>query len=439
MKKYLHTVFRETGKMEAYAVRQMAKLGFIPNKNAVAMVIVAAFFVSISSLPSPAAAAANFKVTNVIPGVTANPVLVTFPPGISTVKYVVATLKGVFLGMTSANKQYTFMDASGLPLYNADNGFYGLAFHPQFATNYRFFATYKSKGLNWTLAEFKATKKSDGLVYGNPTPVKILLSLPSTTFANEGGFIQFAPDGTLYISTGDGPNSYGTLGYAKDSYSLFGAILRISVDCPAGTTTPYCIPASNPYSLRAAGHPAVWSKGVRNPWRFWIDSLTTPAQVYIADVGEDQFEEINIEPFNKIRYTDKGDPSTLFYGWNISQGSDCVHRPGQPAPSCDTSRQSLPKYTWPTRGTTGATAGWCCAIGGVVARNPAQSKLYGRYFYGDLCGGKVCSLKYDSKTGKVSDNVCASMPIGPMTGFGLDSAGNVYAVTLMDVFSVTPV
>ena len=156
----------------------------------------------------------------------------------------------------------------------------------------------------------------------------VLLSIPhSSEVIHNGGLVTFGPDGYLYIGTGDGGGAGDPGEHGQDSTVLLGKILRVDVD----GGFPYAIPASNPFAGRS-GADEVWAYGLRNPWRFSFDRLTQ--DLYIADVGEVTWEEIDFAP--------AGDPGGHNYGWDQMEGTHCH----EPMTGCETSGKVLPVYEY---------------------------------------------------------------------------------------------
>ena len=219
---------------------------------------------------------------------------------------------------------------------------------------------------------------------------------------------MFGPDGYLYIGTGDGGAGGDPAGNGQNKGVLLGKLLRIDVD-NAGNNAPYGIPADNPFVGVAGVRPEVWAYGLRNPWRFSFDRQT--GDLWIADVGQNAFEEVNVQPAGSNGGED--------YGWNIMEADSCYNdaAPTSPLKACD--EQGLVKPVLEYSHDVGQSI-----TGGYVYRGASVSVLGGRYIYGDFVSGTIWSAApqgdgaYESSTLLDSGfNVVA---------FGEDEAGELY-------------
>jgi glucose/arabinose dehydrogenase len=221
---------------------------------------------------------------------------------------------------------------------------------------------------------------------------------------HNGGMIAFGPDGFLYIGLGDGGGSGDPQGNAQDLTTLLGKILRIDVS----TGTPYSIPADNPFVGVAGARREIWALGLRNPWRFSFDRDS--ADLYIGDVGEADWEEIDFQ-------------SALVggganYGWNITEGPDCFN-----AAACIRTGLTDPVLSY-------RTATGCAVVGGYVYRGAALSALQGHYLYSDNCAGFIKSFRV--VLGQVTDERTRTNTFDPgsgVTSFGEDGLGELYVMT----------
>ena len=290
-----------------------------------------------------------------------------------------------------------------------EQGMLGLAFHPRFASNGLFYVYYVDAAGQRTLTEFRGP---DGVA--DPASGRVLFSLPqppdSVDIRHYGGMLMFGPDGYLYVSLGDGADARGQ---GQDPGTVFGAILRLDVD----SGDPYGIPADNPFA-EGEGAPEVWAYGLRNPWRFSIDPVDS--LVYVADVGQETWEEVNVIPFE-----DGG----ANLGWPDSEGNHCFLDS-----ECDLAAFTTPVLEY------GHDDG-CSITGGHVYRGAAVPELTGHYFYGDWCGGWVRSFRYEEDI--VTDEMDWSEDlagVGQPNAFGLDQAGELYVASYAgDVFKIAPV
>jgi glucose/arabinose dehydrogenase len=294
----------------------------------------------------------------------------------------------------------TFLDIAGKVGCCGERGLLGLAFHPDFRSNGRFFVDYTRSGDGATvIAEYHAS--ASGLQSGDPASERILLVIPQPFENHNGGALRFGPDGLLYIGMGDGGSGNDPGNRAQDRTQLLGKILRIDVDRGA----PYAIPASNPFAS-GGGRAEIWALGLRNPWRFHFDRAT--GDFYIADVGQDQYEEVDYLP------TGTGAGANL--GWRVMEGFHCTGLGG--GPPCNDPSLTLPIVEYPHAN------GACSITGGTVYRGTQVAALVGRYLYADLCTGAIFSVARDRSGAWVVRNV---LTLGfNITTFGEDDAGESY-------------
>lgn len=288
-----------------------------------------------------------------------------------------------------------FLDLSTtIPVLNGvfdERGLLGLAFHPDYENNGRFFVRYSvprtgvagepcfgtSRGCHEeVLAEFSVSEADPNIA--DPTPT-ILFRINKPQFNHNGGAVHFGPDGYLYFSLGDGggandgladnPPSHGPIGNALNLNVLLGKMLRIDVDIDPGARggTPYEIPADNPF-VGVDGLDEIWAYGLRNPFQFSFDDrLGGDGTLWCADVGQNVFEEIDhILP-------------GLNYGWVTMEGAHCFNpfSPNNPPPMCDMTGLTMPVAEYDH--STGISV-----IGGYVYRGAASPALRGHYICGDF-------------------------------------------------------
>jgi hypothetical protein len=275
----------------------------------------------------------------------------------------------------------TFLDISSRVLFDGEQGLLGLAFHPQFSTNRRFFVHYTRQPDRATvIAEFRVSVGDPNIA--DPTPI-VLLTIPQPSDRHKGGMIEFGSDGLLYIATGDGGPGNDPANRAQNLEELLGKFLRLDVD-HAGTV------------------PTVFAYGFRNPWRFSFDRLT--GQIYAGDVGQGAREEIDI-------VTNGGN-----YGWRIWEGTQCTNLGPT---SCSAPGFIPPIIDYENTG----IAGRCAVIGGYVYRGVQGSLPYGAYVFGDSCSGEIFMFK-DGTMSVLLDNDFS------ISSFGEDDAGEIYVVFL---------
>jgi len=295
-----------------------------------------------------------------------------------------------------------FLDITGKVEPGGEKGLLGLAFHPNFSSNSKFYVNYTQRvgmQLQSVIAEYAAFSSTSSSA--NPTS-ELILPLGSSgpvdqPFDNHnGGQLAFGPDGLLYIGLGDGGGSNDTFGNGQNTNSLLGKILRVGVD-------PFFIPSDNPFE-NGGGAPEVYAYGLRNPWRFSFDRTT--GRLFAGDVGQNAREEVDL-------ITLGGN-----FGWNIMEGSIC--RPGGPA-NCNMTNLILPITDYDH-----GAAGGSSVIGGFVYRGSAIPALVGTYIFGDLSSGRVWGLKEDSSGAWIRTLVLEHDLT--VSAFGQDAAGELYLV-----------
>lgn len=299
-----------------------------------------------------------------------------------------------------------FLDLSESVVTTNESGLLGLAFHPQYANNGRFYVQYGAVGGNGThpVVLSEVVRSRNDPRRASPESERILMTVEYLSDFHLGGMLAFGPaDGMLYVSRGDGGS-----GRAQELGTWFGKLLRIDVDAVGDEA--YGIPEGN--MAGADVLPEIWSFGLRNPWRFSFDPCT--ADLYIGDVGEGEIEEVNHEPANTPGRN---------YGWNTLEGSRCLAASGP----CDPTGLTLPvvEYQHVDFG--------CAIISGYVYRGERIPGLRGTYVYADYCSGGFGSLRMDG--GRVTNSAKITDDINPdrtslITSFGMDDAGELYVVTL---------
>lgn len=305
--------------------------------------------------------------------------------------------------------QQPFLDISERVVAGGEQGLLGLAFHPEYPDDDRFFVMYTAAedGAN-TVSEFRA---ADGATdpAADPASERILLAIPDFAVNHNGGMVAFGPDGYLHVGTGDGGGGGDPQDNGQDPFALLGKILRIDIDGEPAGDAPYAIPPDNPFADGTAAAPEIWALGLRNPWRFTFDRET--ADIWIADVGQNQWEEINAEPAGQ---------GGRNYGWNTMEGPDCFE-----ADSCDQTGLTLPVTAYEHG------SGECTVVGGYVYRGEAHPELQGRYVYGDFCSGRIWSLDADVVLSAGSAEPGEPFEAGfSFSSFGEDEAGELYVVDL---------
>ncbi len=277
-----------------------------------------------------------------------------------------------------------------------EQGLLGLAFHPAFRDNGRFYLYYTDRAEDSRLIEYVVGPDPDR---ADPARRREVLFVDQPADRHNAGMLAFGPDGYLYVALGDGGDGGG---HGQEIDSLLGKILRLDVD----RGDPYSIPADNPF-VAGAGAPEIWAYGLRNPWRFSIDEVE--GLLYVADVGQSDLEEIDVVELRPVGYD---------FGWANMEGSECFA-----GRQCDPTGTVLPTVEY------GHDQG-CSVTGGYVYRGAAIPEIRGHYFYGDWCGGWVRSFRYEQGTATEQVDWSEDLgEIGQITSFGVDGQGELYITT----------
>jgi glucose/arabinose dehydrogenase len=297
-----------------------------------------------------------------------------------------------------------FLDITGRIASGGERGLLGLAFHPDYPTDPRFFVNYTDRDGNTVVSQFTVSGADPDL--GDPN-IEVVLMHIAQPFANHnGGAVVFGPDGMLYIATGDGGSEGDPKGNGQRLDTYLGKILRIDVDVAPGASTAYEVPADNPFTTTAGAKPEIWLYGLRNPWRIRFDHET--GDLWIGDVGQNAWEEIDV-----ARAGQKG----LDYGWNIMEATHCFN----PSSSCDQTGLTLPVAEYDH------SLG-CAVIGGVVVREPSQGHLNGGYLFGDACSDNLWLM--DPAGDQLRQAVLVAKMGRTLSSIGEGEDGSVYATSL---------
>jgi glucose/arabinose dehydrogenase len=278
-----------------------------------------------------------------------------------------------------------------------EQGLLGLAFHPEYASNGRFFVNYTDLSGDTVIAEYTRSEGEANL--SNPSSEAIIMTIRQPFSNHNGGDLAFGPDGNLWIATGDGGSGGDPQGNGQNLDTLLGKLLRVDVD--NGST--YTIPPDNPFVDDPEASDEIWALGLRNPWRFSFDRST--GDLYIGDVGQNAWEEIDFEA--------RTDPGGRNYGWNTMEGSRCFE-----SSNCSTEGLTLPAAEY------GHTLG-CSVTGGYVYRGTRFPALRGLYLYGDYCSGTVWAFAPEEWVSAVVGQTGVSI-----SSFGEDESGELYLTDL---------
>tara|TARA_R110000850_G_scaffold150497_1_gene273159 strand:+ start:51268 stop:52629 length:1362 start_codon:yes stop_codon:yes gene_type:complete len=285
-----------------------------------------------------------------------------------------------------------FLNISSQVSSGGERGLLGLAFHPDYASNGFFYVNYTNTNGNTQISRFSVSGDPD---IANPASELQMLSFSHGASNHNGGHLAFGPDGKLFIATGDGGGGGDPQNNSQTLSTYSGKILRLDVDLPA----PY-IPADNPFVDDPDVLDEIWAYGVRNPWKFSFDNETD--DIWIADVGEFSWEEINKEP---------SDVGGLNYGWRCYEGNNPFNTNGCPP----VEELTFPYAEYSSSGSR------CSVTGGYVYRGAEFPAIQGLYFFADLCTGEIGTINQEG-------DLTFHGPFGfsLITSFGVDVDNNLY-------------
>jgi glucose/arabinose dehydrogenase len=335
------------------------------------------------------------------------PIQITSPPGDPRL-FVVERGGTVKVSSGGTWLDEPFLDISALVSTEQERGLFSIAFAPDYAESGRAYLSYTDRAGDNRIEEYRAASTDPNRL--EAASQRLVLHVRQNSPIHNGGLIGFDPDGMLLIAVGDG----GPDAPAQDMGTLLGKFLRIDPATPSGDH-PYSVPADNPFVSSEGVRPEIWAFGLRNPWRWSLDPATH--DLFVADVGENDSEEINFVPRS-------AQPGANF-GWPRFEGRVGFF----PDQIIDTQNLVEPILTYKNSGST------CAVIGGGVYRG-SVAELRQLYLYGDFCDGTIKALR-------VSGGAAEQVPIGPvkvpqLVSFGEDSDGEMYAVSLEgEVFRLT--
>jgi glucose/arabinose dehydrogenase len=358
-------------------------------------------------VPSPTAATVQqgtFKLTQVASGLK-SPVNVTAAGDGSGRLFIVEQPGRILVMKNGQVLPRPFLDIRSLVAYGGERGLLGLAFHPDFGLNGVFVVDYtRSSGHvgDTVIARYKAVPGSD---VADPTSAQVLMVISQPQANHNGGMVTFGPDRYLYIGMGDGGAAgdqgpgHAPQGNGQSLTALLGKLLRIDV----GASGSYAIPPSNP-RLSSTARREIWAYGLRNPWRFSFDRAT--GALYIGDVGQNAWEEIDVRPASSTGGEN--------YGWPVFEGTH-VYRGGRLSGDV----KPVTQY--------GHSGGDCSVSGGYVYRGQKIPSMFGFYVFGDYCSGRVRTLVNFQGQWRTSVLLDTSYLI---SSFGQDEAGELYLMNL---------
>jgi glucose/arabinose dehydrogenase len=295
-----------------------------------------------------------------------------------------------------------FLDLRSKVSCCGERGLLGLAFHPNFKSNRKFYVYYTNKSGTLTISQFSASASNPDRAI---TTERFILRIAHSRYANHnGGQLAFGPDGFLYIGTGDGGGSGDSLRSGQSRATLLGKILRININGTGGGHN-YLVPSTNPYRTSTTAKHEIWSYGLRNPWRFSFDRAT--GDLWIGDVGQNRYEEID-----RARHA-TGGGRAVNYGWRVMEGLACY----APSTGCSTSGKTRPIAVY-------SHSVGCAVTGGYVYRGSAYPLLVGGYFFGDYCSGRIWSLVANGSSSQAEALMLDSA--ASISAFGESESGELY-------------
>lgn len=338
--------------------------------------------------PVPAEVASTVTLQEVVHGLE-RPVALVVAPGDPRRRMFIVEQRGrirvVENGVLADRPFFTIGELSD----GNEEGLLGLAFHPDFATNGRFYVDYTSKDRATHIVEYRVAGD-----VADPKSARELIRIEQPYSNHNGGNLVFGPDGKLYTGMGDGGAANDPHRNGQNRAALLGKILRFDVDHP---------------------RPELVHLGVRNPWRFSFDQ----GNLYIGDVGQNLWEEVDVAPAGT---------GPLNFGWNIMEGTHCFDPDtGTTRATCDRTGLTLPVAEYPhDEG--------CSITGGFVYRGKALPQLAGAYFYADYCTGLLRSFRWEH--GAIRDHwdwkaaIDRAGVLSQVSSFGIDADGELYIVEL---------
>ncbi len=305
-----------------------------------------------------------------------------------------------------------------------EQGMLGLAFHPQYATNGKFYVHYVAPGGATIVAQYTVSSNAD---LADAASANVIFTVAQPFANHNGGWMAFGADGYLYLALGDGGSGNDPGNRAQNiSSSLLGKILRLDInadDFPSDPNRDYRIPADNPFAGATAGLDEIWHYGLRNPYRCSFDRLT--GDLYIGDVGQNDWEEVS--------FWKSATAAGRNYGWRCMEGDHCT---GLSGCACEIGCAGGP-LTCPIYDYSHLVDGFSCSItGGYVYRGSAICALRGHYFFTDYCSSRIKTFTYNRDTGARGSIIDRTNDLAPggsleitgITSFGEDNDGELYLV-----------
>jgi glucose/arabinose dehydrogenase len=359
-------------------------------------VSIAIFNFARSFILRPASTNATYRLVEVVKGFK-SPLYMTTAHDASGRMFVVEQDGLIRIVRDNQILEAPFLDVTGLVSRDgSERGLLGLAFHPQYSTNGVFFINYTDVNGNTVVERYHASVNDPDSSASSRADFIIRVDQPYPN--HNAGQLAFGPDGYLYVGLGDGGSAGDPHGNGQNGLALLGKMLRLDVD----SGTPYSIPPTNPFIGRPDFAPEIWAYGLRNPWRYSFDRMT--GDLYIADVGQNTWEEIDFQP--------AGSHGGENYGWNVYEATHPFQN-GQAIGAVP----PIAEYSH---------ADGCSVTGGYVYRGNALTDLQGTYLFGDFCSGTIWATKRDA--GGVWQTRILLNSGMPISSFGEDDGGELYVM-----------
>jgi glucose/arabinose dehydrogenase len=351
----------------------------------------------------PASTSASVRLTKI--GTFDRPVFVTAPLGDSRRVFVVEQGGRIREVLDGEPRSAPFLDISDQVELVSERGMLSMAFAPDYAKSGVFYVGYTDRTGNGNLNVVEYRRSAADPEAADRLSARRILLIEKPWENHNAGMLQFGPDGNLYVAVGDGDSGvlHDPGAFAQTLDDLLGGILRIDPRHPTAGL-PYSIPESNPFVGQEDRRGEIWSYGLRNPWRFWIDSVT--GDLYVGDPGEGGNEEIDYV---------QGNAGGVNFGWPCFEASarfDLTRTCPGAVP---------PVYEYDHGG------GRCAVIGGVVVHDSRLPAFAGRYLFADYCDGKVRSLAIED--GKATDVRDLGVTLPALSSLGVDGRGRVHIVS----------
>jgi len=304
-----------------------------------------------------------------------------------------------------------FLNITTKVLCCGERGLLGLAFHPNFISNRKFYVYYTRAGDGaLQFAEYLASPSNPN--FSDPATERVLFSVPHPNFGNHnGGTMEFGPDGYLYIGTGDGGSGNDPGNNAQNINSLLGKMLRVDVDIPQGSTQQYLIPPTNPFAGATAGADEIFMTGLRNPYRWTFDRANKNI-MWIGDVGQDAVEEIDRIDLTQPPSTGSGARNL---GWRIYEGNQCTN-----IDPCNPPTNNITPYATYS---SASPSSRCSVTGGYAYRGKRGTFANGTYVHADYCTGEILTLPNNTQGQTPAFLLSAGFLV---SSFGEDEAGELY-------------